>query len=43
MNEIKIECSIYSRVCGFYTDVNGWNKGKKEEYSERKEYIINEK
>ena len=27
---------VYSRVCGFFRPVQQWNKGKKEEYGERK-------
>ena len=31
---------VYSRVCGFFRPVQQWNKGKKEEFSERKEYDV---
>jgi len=31
-------CEIYSRVVGYYRPVQGWNKGKQQEYDERKEY-----
>jgi len=31
-----IQTLIYSRVSGFYTPVIQYNKGKKEEFSERK-------
>ena len=27
---------VYSRVSGYFRPVNQWNKGKKEEFSERK-------
>ena len=30
------ECDVYSRVVGFLTPTNRWNKGKKEEYKMRK-------
>ena len=33
---IKIPCEIYSRVVGYMRPVSQWNKGKKEEFSERK-------
>ena len=36
----KIECEIYSRVCGFYWPVQSWNPGKKEEFRERTEYLL---
>jgi len=29
---------VYSRVVGYYRPVNNWNKGKKQEFKERKEY-----
>ena len=36
MNKDKIPCLIFSRVVGYYSYVQGWNKGKQSEYSERK-------
>ena len=41
MKEVKgtpTEC--YSRVVGYLRPVQGWNKGKKEEFSMRKPYHI---
>ncbi len=32
------KCEIYSRVCGFLRPVSGWNKGKKSEYRQRREF-----
>ena len=32
---------VYSRVVGFFRPVQQWNKGKKEEFAERKEYVPN--
>ena len=29
---------IYSRVVGYFRPVSDWNKGKKEEFKERKTY-----
>lgn len=29
---------VYSRVCGYYRPVQNWNDGKRQEFSERKEY-----
>lgn len=29
-------CEVYSRVVGYLRPVNQWNKGKKQEYAERK-------
>jgi len=31
---------VYSRVCGFFRPVQQWNKGKQEEFSQRREYVI---
>ena len=31
---------VYARVCGFFRPVQQWNKGKKEEYRERVEYVV---
>ncbi len=33
-----VEC--YARVCGFFRPVQGWNKGKKEEFKQRREFVI---
>ncbi len=32
------ECEVYSRVVGYLSPVSQWNKGKKEEFSDRKTY-----
>lgn len=34
------ECEVYSRVVGYLRPVKQWNKGKKEEFKERKTYQI---
>ncbi|MFH1029862.1 MAG: anaerobic ribonucleoside-triphosphate reductase [bacterium] len=33
-------CEVYSRVSGYLRPVNSWNKGKQEEFSDRKTYKI---
>ncbi|MDR0706454.1 MAG: hypothetical protein LBF60_01075 [Treponema sp.] len=33
---------VYSRIVGYYRSVRNWNKGKKEEYGERKLFEISE-
>lgn len=43
----KIRCEIYSRISGYYRPVSQYNKGKKEEFSERRkikvpEVVLNE-
>ena len=34
------ETEVWSRVVGFYRPVQNWNKGKQEEYGERKTYAV---
>ena len=34
---------VYSRCCGYLRPVDGWNLGKRQEFSERKTYKINAK
>ncbi len=31
-----IETEVYSRVVGYYRPVQNWNRGKKQEFSERR-------
>lgn len=31
---------VYTRVCGFMRPVQVWNRGKKEEYKDRKTYKV---
>lgn len=34
------KCEVFSRVCGYFRPVANWNKGKKEEFKERKTFKI---
>ncbi len=34
---------VWSRVCGFFRPVSQWNKGKKEEFRDRKEFVVDNK
>jgi ribonucleoside-triphosphate reductase (formate) len=36
--DLKIPVEVYSRVVGYYRPVDQWNKGKQEEFKERKTY-----
>jgi ribonucleoside-triphosphate reductase len=37
-------CEVWSRVCGYFRPVANWNEGKKEEFKERKAFLMqNEK
>lgn len=35
---VQVPAEIYSRIVGYFRPVNQWNRGKKEEFSERKTY-----
>jgi len=34
----KQKCEVYSRVVGYLSPVSEWNKGKKEEFKDRKTF-----
>ncbi len=34
------KCEIYSRVTGYMRPVRNWNKGKKEEFANRRTYSV---
>jgi ribonucleoside-triphosphate reductase len=34
------ECEVYSRVCGYFRPVANWNRGKKQEFKDRKNFVI---
>ena len=36
----KRKCDVYSRVVGYFRPVHMWNRGKKEEFQDRKLYVI---
>ena len=40
MSKCKEKCEVYSRVCGYFRPVANWNKGKKEEFKDRKTFRI---
>ncbi len=41
MNTICEEkTEVYARVCGFFRPVQQWNKGKKEEFNDRSEFVV---
>ena len=33
---------VYSRVCGFFRPVQQWNKGKQQEFKDRREYVCDQ-
>lgn len=40
MNKCGAICEVYSRVCGYFRPVSNWNKGKKEEFRQRKTFRV---
>ena len=38
-NKVPVIC--YSRVSGYYSEISKWNKGKKEEFRQRKHLVLN--
>ena len=40
--KVAVRCEIYSRVVGYFRPVSQWNKGKQEEFKDRKEYKFNQ-
>lgn len=43
MSKCRIQCEVYSRICGYHRPVNNWNRGKKEEFKGRKNFHPNSK
>ncbi len=39
-HKCKVKCEVYSRVVGYISPINCWNKGKKAEWDKRKNYKI---
>ena len=39
-NQGKGALEIYSRVTGYYTPVKSWNKGKQQEFAQRRRYEL---
>lgn len=34
------ETEVYARIVGYYRSVKNWNKGKRDEYNQRKMYVL---
>ena len=43
MAKCGMQTEVYSRVCGYHRPVKHWNKGKKEEFLDRKLYQSDKK
>ena len=37
-NEVKVPCLVFSRIVGYLTPVDGWNRGKQQEFADRKTF-----
>ncbi len=40
MNEKKCNVEVFARVTGFFRPVQSWNKGKAEEFKDRKKFNV---
>jgi len=36
----RVPCEVYSRIVGYLRPVRDWNRGKQQEFSERKMYNL---
>ncbi len=36
----RTKCEVYSRVCGYLSEIHCWNNGKKSEWNCRKNYSV---
>ena len=43
MKKCGEKTEVYSRVCGYFRPVSNWNKGKKEEFKDRKLFLLSKK
>ena len=40
MSKCNQPCDVYSRVTGYFAPVRLWNRGKREEFKQRKTYDL---
>jgi len=40
MTKVKCNVEVFSRVTGFFRPVQSWNKGKTEEFKDRKRFHV---
>ena len=43
IEEKRTKCEVYSRVVGYMRPVKQWNRGKQQEFSDRKLFNMKEK
>ncbi len=41
MNKCGAKTEVYSRVCGYFRPVANWNRGKQQEFKDRRYYKPN--
>lgn len=42
MNAKRCDVEVFSRVTGFFRPVQSWNKGKTEEFKDRRSFKVND-
>ena len=40
--KLKVPCEVYSRVVGYLRPVQNWNEGKKQEFMDRRTFVVRE-
>lgn len=43
INEKRTKCEVYSRVVGYMRPVKQWNRGKQQEFEDRRVFDMKEK
>ena len=43
LEEKRTKCEVYSRVVGYLRPVNQWNRGKQQEFKDRRVFDMKEK
>ena len=43
VNDKRTKCEVYSRVVGYMRPVNQWNRGKQQEFADRRLFDMKEK
>jgi|GEM_PF-564908 len=38
----RVPCEVYSRIVGYLRPLQDWNKGKQQEFAERRMYVVPE-
>ena len=38
--ELRIACLVFSRIVGYLTPVDQWHAGKKQEFQDRKMFVL---